>query len=65
VIRMFIPINIMVELAHENEDVMMTSSPIKLIEGGRARLAKLPSIHHVPISGRIVCIPRARIMVRL
>lgn len=62
---MFIPISIMVELAHENEDVMMTSSPIKLIEGGRARLAKLPSIHHVPINGRIVCMPRARIMVRL
>ena len=55
----------MVELAHENEDVMITSSPIKLIEGGRARLARLPNIHHVPIRGRIVCMPRARIIVRL
>lgn len=55
----------MVELAHENEDVIITNSPIKLIEGGRARLAKLPSIHHVPINGKIVCMPRAKIIVRL
>lgn len=65
VIRIFIPIKIIVELAHENEDVIMINSPIKLIEGGRARLARLPSIHHVPIKGKIVCIPRARIIVRL
>lgn len=64
-IRMFIPINMIVELAHENEDVIMINSPIRLIDGGRARLAKLPSIHHVPMSGRIICMPRAKIIVRL
>ena len=41
------------------------SSPVKLIVGGRAKLVRLASSHQVAISGRSVCRPRARIMVRL
>lgn len=54
---MFIPIIRIDRFDHENEDVMIRSSPIRLIDGGSARLARLPSIHHTPISGRIVCSP--------
>lgn len=43
----------------------MRSSPSKLIDGGRARLARLAKIHQVAISGKIVCSPRAMIIVRL
>lgn len=65
VIVMLTPIKIMVILDHENEDITTNSSPTKLIVGGRARLVRLASNHHVAISGRSICRPRARIMVRL
>ena len=48
-----------------NMVVMIISSPIRLGRGGRARLAKLATNHQVVIRGRIICIPRARSMVRL
>lgn len=60
-----IPIRIMVKLDHENEAIITNSSPIRLIEGGNARLVRLASNHHMAIRGRRVCNPRARIMVRL
>lgn len=44
---------------------MISSSPSKLIDGGRARLARLARIHQVAMSGKIVCSPRVIIMVRL
>lgn len=43
----------------------MRSSPSRLIDGGRARLAKLAKIHQVAISGKIICSPRVIIIVRL
>lgn len=55
----------MVKLDHENEDEIMRSSPMRLIVGGRARLARLPSIHQVPSKGSMVCRPWAKIRVRL
>lgn len=48
-----------------NRAVMMSSSPIKLGRGGRARLARLEINHHVAESGKIVWSPRAKIIVRL
>lgn len=43
----------------------MRSSPIRLGEGGRARFARLARNHEVAISGRMICIPRARRRVRV
>lgn len=65
VIVMLIPIRMMVMLDHENEAITTNSSPTRLIVGGSARLVKLASSHHAAISGRSVCSPRARIIVRL
>ena len=64
-ITIFTPIRIIVMLDHEKVDITTNSSPIKLIVGGRAKLVRLASSHQVAISGRGVCRPRARIMVRL
>lgn len=62
---MFNPIKIIVIFDHEKEDITTNSSPIRLIVGGRARLVRLAKSHQVAISGRKVCRPRARIIVRL
>lgn len=62
---MLIPIRIMVMFDHENEAITTNSSPTRLIVGGRARLVRLASSHHAAISGRSICSPRARIIVRL
>ena len=60
-----VPMRIIVMLDHENDDITTNSSPMRLIVGGKARLVRLASSHHMAISGRSVCSPRARIMVRL
>lgn len=60
-----VPIRIMVMFDHEKEAITTNSSPIRLIVGGRARFARLASNHQAAIRGRIVCRPRARIIVRL
>lgn len=65
VIMMFIAMRMIEGLDQENTDITMKSSPIRLISGGKARLARLARSHHVAISGKIVCRPRAMIMVRL
>ena len=62
---MFIPMRIIVMLDHENDAVMINNSPIRLMDGGRARFVRLAISHHVAMGGRSVCSPRARIMVRL
>lgn len=59
------PIRIIVMLDHENEDMITNNSPIRLIVGGRARLVRLASNHHIAISGRSVCRPQARIIALL
>lgn len=65
VITMLVPMRIIDIEDHENVDITTNSSPIRLIVGGRARLVRLASNHQAAIRGRIVCRPRARIMVRL
>lgn len=62
---MFSPIKIIVIFDHEKEDITTNSSPIRLIVGGRAKLVRLARSHQVAISGRKVCRPRAKIIVRL
>lgn len=59
------PSKIIEKLDHEKEDTITINSPRRLIVGGRARLARLARSHHVHIRGKIVCRPRARIIVRL
>lgn len=48
-----------------NSVVIIISSPIRFGSGGNARLARLAMNHHTAVSGKIICRPRARIMVRL
>lgn len=62
---MFVPSRMMDGFDQENMEVVIISSPIKLIVGGRARLARLAKIHHVAIRGNTICSPRAIIIVRL
>lgn len=59
------PVIIIVKFDQLNVDVIIKSSPIKLIVGGRAMFIKLASSHHVVISGKMSCRPRARSIVRL
>lgn len=62
---MLIPIKIVAMLEHENGDITTKSSPIRLIVGGKARVVSFSSSHHDTISGRSVCSPHTRIIVRL
>ena len=50
---------------HEKVDIITSSSPIRLMVGGRARFVRHANSHQVAISGEKICRPRARIMVRL
>lgn len=61
----FVAVRIMEGFDQENVDITMNSSPMRLIKGGRARLARLARSHHIAISGKIICRPRAIIIVRL
>lgn len=54
VIMMFVPMRIIEKLDQENKEIVMNSSPIRLIDGGNARLARLASSQHVDISGKII-----------
>lgn len=60
-----VPRRIIDGLDQENRETVIISSPIRLIVGGRARLARLAIIHQVAIKGNIICRPRAIIIVRL
>lgn len=62
---MLVPRRIIDILDQENSEIVIISSPIRLIVGGRARLARLAMIHQVAIRGKIICSPRAIIIVRL
>lgn len=62
---MFVPRRMIDGLDQENVEIVITSSPTRLIVGGRARLARLAMIHHVAIRGKTICSPRAIIIVRL
>lgn len=61
----FSPVRIMDRFDQENVAITTNSSPIRLMVGGRARLARLARSHQEAIRGRRVCSPRAMIMVRL
>lgn len=65
VIKVPAPVRAIVQGDQLNKEVIIISSPIKLGRGGRARLARLAINHQAAISGSIICMPRARSMVRL
>lgn len=64
-IRVPAPVRIRVHHDQPNSEVIIRSSPIRLGSGGRAKLARLAINHHVAMSGRTICNPRARSIVRL
>ncbi len=51
---MFSPVSIMVICDQENEVITTSSSPIKLMVGGRARLVRFATNHQKAISGNKV-----------
>ena len=65
VITMLVPLKIMVKFDHEKDDITMNSSLIRLIVVSKAKFVRLANRHQVAISGRKVCRPRAKIIVRL
>lgn len=65
VMTIFVAIRAIEGLDQENVAMTINNSPIRLIRGGKAKLARLANSHHVAISGKIICSPRAIIMVRL
>lgn len=62
---MLVPVSMMVNLDHEKAETIIMNSPIRLMVGGRARFVRLDMTHHSAIRGKMVCIPRAKIIVRL
>lgn len=54
VIIMFTPKRMIDGLDQENSDMVISSSPMRLIEGGRARFARLARTHQIAIRGKIV-----------
>lgn len=48
-----------------NRAVMITSSPIRLGRGGSAKFARFDKNHQTAVRGKIICSPRAKIIVRL
>lgn len=59
------PVNIIVKLDQEKEDTIVSSSPIRLIAGGRARLVRFARSHQRPRRGNSVWSPRVNVIVRL
>lgn len=63
--RVAIPVKIMVMGDQLNSAIIMFSSAIRLIVGGRAMFVKLARSHQVAIRGRRGCSPWVRRRVRL
>lgn len=64
-ITTFVPMRMMVRFDHEKVDIITSNSPIRLMVGGRARFVRDANSHQAAISGKKICRPRARIIVRL
>lgn len=59
------PVRMMVGLDQLNVEAIISSSPVKLIVGGRAIFIRLARSHQDVIRGKISCSPRASRSVRL
>lgn len=64
---MRVPAPVRARVHHDqlNREEIIINSPMRFGRGGRARLARAEMNHHVVISGRAICNPRARTIVRL
>lgn len=63
--RVAVPVNRIVGLDQLNSAIMMFSSAIRFVVGGRAMFVRLASNHQVAIRGSRGCNPWARRRVRL
>lgn len=63
--RVAAPVRMMVGVDQLNSAVIMVSSAIRLVVGGRAMFVRLASSHQVAIRGRRGCRPRVRRRIRL
>ena len=63
--RVAVPVRKMVRTDQLNRAVMMVSSAIRFVVGGRAMFVRLANNHQVAISGRRGCRPRVRRRIRL
>lgn len=59
------PVKIMVKVDQLNRAVIIVSSAIRLVVGGRAMFVRLASSHQVAISGKSGCRPRVKNRIRL
>jgi len=59
------PVRVIVKVDQLNSAIMIVSSAIRFVVGGRAMLVRLASSHQVAMSGRSGCNPRVRIRIRL
>lgn len=63
--RVAIPVRMMVRADQLNSAIMIVSSAIRFVVGGRAMFVRLASSHQVAISGRRGCRPRVNMRIRL
>lgn len=64
---MRVPAPVRARVHHDQlkREVIIINSPMRLGSGGSARLARVEINHHAVMSGRAICSPRARTIVRL
>lgn len=60
-----VPVRMMVGEDQLKREIMIVSSAIRLVVGGKAMLVMLASSHHVDIRGRRGCRPRVSMRMRL
>lgn len=63
--RVAIPVKMIVGVDQLNSAIIMVSSAIRFVVGGRAMFVRLARSHQVVIRGRRGCRPRVRIKIRL
>lgn len=63
--RVAIPVKMIVGVDQLNSAIMMVSSAIRFVVGGRAMFVRLARSHQVAISGKRGCKPRVRSRIRL
>lgn len=63
--RVAMPVRISVVYDQLNKAVIIVSSAMRFVVGGRAMLVRFASSHQIPIRGRMGCRPRVSRRIRL
>lgn len=63
--RVAAPVRMIVRVDQLNRAIIMVSSAIRFVVGGRAMFVRLARSHQVAIRGKRGCRPRVRIRIRL